>query len=105
MLPGVGHWVTGIDLAWIFQPYLACAAACAVLYGLCAAPAVALAARLRLLHRCAVGAALRLCRLGRIKELTAAFLLALGIAVTAGCSPPSSRGARAMVPVGSPGRR
>ena len=27
MLLGIGHWVTGIDSAWIFQPYLACCAA------------------------------------------------------------------------------
>src|ERR1700728_407996 len=27
MLLGVGHWVTRIDIAWIFQPYLACCAA------------------------------------------------------------------------------
>ena len=31
MLAGVGHWITGIDSAWIFQPYLAvCASALAL---------------------------------------------------------------------------
>ena len=36
MLLGVGHWVTGIDIAWVFQPYLACCAAALSLsiYGL-----------------------------------------------------------------------
>ena len=29
MLPGIGHWITGIDVAWIFQPTMAvCAGGC-----------------------------------------------------------------------------
>ena len=31
MLPGVGRALTGIDIAWVFQPYLACCAAAVAL--------------------------------------------------------------------------
>ena len=86
MLPGVGHWITGIDAAWIFQPYLGvCAAALAICSWDLLAPVVKgpwlrsfaafIAAQSALLFGYAAW--------GGIKELTAAFLLALGIAVTA----------------------
>ncbi len=86
MLPGVGHWVTGLDLAWIFQPYLAvCGAALSlVLYALITplvqwrwlrAFVVFIAAQSALLFGYAAW--------GGIKELTAAFLLALGAALAA----------------------
>jgi hypothetical protein len=83
MLPGVGHWVTGIDIAWIFQPYLACCAAAVSLslYNMLErvlewrwlrAFVAFIAAQSALLFGYAAW--------GGIKELTAAFLLALGIA-------------------------
>ena len=86
MLPGVGHWITGIDAAWIFQPYLAvCAAALAMCGWELLAPVVPsgwlrafvafIAAQSALLFGYAAW--------GGIKELTAAFLLALGLATGA----------------------
>jgi hypothetical protein len=86
LLPGVGHWVTGIDIAWIFQPYLAtCAAALSLtIYALLApllewrwlrAFVAFIAAQSALLYGYAAW--------GGIKELTAAFLLGLGVALVA----------------------
>ena len=86
MLTGVGHWVTGIDIAWIFQPYLACCAAALSLaiYGLLKplldwrwlrAFVCFIAAQSALLYGYAAW--------GGIKELTCAFLVALGAALTA----------------------
>ena len=86
MLLGVGHALTGIDSAWIFQPYLACCGA-AVGLGVYALvePVVGsprlralvafLAAQPALLYGYALW--------GGIKELTAAFLLVLGAALFA----------------------
>ena len=84
MILGVGHWITGVDIAWIFQPYLAaCAAALAmVLYGL-TEPLVrspwlrALVAFIGAQSALLFGYA----AWGGIKELTAAMLLALGLAL------------------------
>jgi hypothetical protein len=86
MLTGVGHWITGIDSAWVFQPTLAvCAAAAALCFWELLAPVVKgdwlrafvafIAAQSALLYGYAAW--------GGIKELTAAFLFALGITVTA----------------------
>ena len=102
MLPGVGHWITGIDAAWIFQPYLAvCAAALALCCWELLAPVVKggwlrafvafIAAQSALLFGYAAW--------GGIKELTAAFLFALGIAVTARLLAAEKLGPRATVPV------
>ena len=86
MLPGVGRGLTGIDIAWVFQPYLACcgAAIALCLYAL-TEPLIAsprlrallafLAAQPALLYGYSLW--------GGIKELTAAFLLALGVALAA----------------------
>ena len=86
MLLGVGHALTGIDSAWIFQPYLACCGA-AVGLGVYAlvepvegsprlrALVAFLAAQPALLYGYALW--------GGIKELTAAFLLVLGAALFA----------------------
>jgi hypothetical protein len=86
LLPGVGHWVTRIDIAWIFQPYLAsCAAALSLtIYALLRpllewrwlrAFVAFIAAQSALLYGYAAW--------GGIKELTAAFLLGLGVALVA----------------------
>jgi hypothetical protein len=86
MLPGVARALTGIDVAWVFQPYLACcgAALALCLYALMA-PVVP-SARLRALLAFA-GAQPSLLYgyslWGGIKESTAAFLLALGVALAA----------------------
>ena len=86
VLLGVGHGLTGIDAAWIFQPYEACCAAALALciYAL-VEPVVSsprtraligfLAAQPALLYGYAMW--------GGIKEVTAAFLLALGVALAA----------------------
>jgi hypothetical protein len=95
MLLGVGHGLTGIDSAWIFQPYLACCGA-AVALGVYAlvepvvrssgvrALVAVLAAQPALLYGYSLW--------GGIKELTAAFLLVLGAALLAGVitAPPES---------------
>lgn len=84
MLPGVGHAFTGIDTAWIYQPYLACCAAAVSLgvysltEGIVTSPRLGalvafLAAQPALLYGYAMW--------GGIKELTAAFLLVLGAAL------------------------
>jgi hypothetical protein len=102
MLPGIGHWITGIDAAWIFQPDLAvCAGALALCcYELLGAVvssawlrafAAFIAAQSALLFGYAAW--------GGIKELTAAFLLALGIAVGVRMLARERPGARAGVPV------
>ena len=86
MILGVGHWITGIDSAWLFQPYMAsCAAALSLaLYGLVMpllesrwlrAFVVFIGAQSALLIGYAAW--------GGIKELTAAFLLVLGVALMA----------------------
>jgi hypothetical protein len=86
MLLGVGHALTGIDVAWIFAPYLAC---CGAAIGLCvyalAEPVVGsprlralvglLAAQPALLYGYA--------QWGGIKEMTSAFLLVLGAVLLA----------------------
>lgn len=84
VLPGVARGLTGIDIAWVFQPYLACCAAAlaACLYAL-TRPLVA-SARLRALVAFIAAQSALLFGYslwGGIKELTAAFLLALGAAL------------------------
>jgi hypothetical protein len=83
MLLGVGHWVTRIDIAWIFQPYLAC---CAAALSLSIYELVGAVLEWRWLR--AFVAFVAPCSAlvygyaawGGIKELTAAFLLALAAA-------------------------
>jgi hypothetical protein len=84
MLLGVGHGLTGIDSAWIFQPYLACCGAAVALgvYAL-AQPLIesprlcALVAFLGAQPALLYGYSLW----GGIKEMTSAFLLVLGVAL------------------------
>jgi hypothetical protein len=86
MLVGVGHWITGIDAAWIFQPYLAvCASALALCCYELLAPVVESAWLRAFAGFIAAQSALLFgyAAWGGIKELTAAFLLVLGIAVIA----------------------
>ena len=80
MLPGVGRALTGVDMAWVFQPYLACcgAAVALCLYALLG-PLIA-SPRMRALFAFLGAQAALLYGYslwGGIKELTAAFLLAL----------------------------
>src|SRR5579862_8268247 len=102
MILGVGHWITGIDIAWIFQPYLAvCAGALALtLFGLVesfvdgrwlAAFVAFVGAQSALLFGYAAW--------GGIKELTAAPLLALGVALVARLLGRPDAGPRASIPL------
>ena len=102
MLPGIGHALTGIDVAWIFQPDMA---VCAGALALCAwellEPVISsgwlrafvafIAAQSALLFGYAAW--------GGIKELTGAFLLALGLAATARMLSAPRPGWRESVPV------
>jgi hypothetical protein len=86
MLPGVARALVGVDIAWVFQPYLACCAAAlslclyALTEPLIASPrlralAVFIAAQSALLYGYSLW--------GGIKELSASFVLALGVALAA----------------------
>jgi hypothetical protein len=84
MLLGVGHGLTGIDVAWIIQPYLAfCGAAVALCVYALVEPVIpspklrALVAFLAAQPALLYGYSLW----GGIKEMTAAFLLVLGMAL------------------------
>jgi hypothetical protein len=90
ILPGLGRELIGVDVAWVFQPYLACCGAAAALciYALIA-PVVS-SARVRALvaFLAAQSALLYGYSLwGGVKELTAAFLLALVAALAAAIIP------------------
>jgi hypothetical protein len=102
MLPGIGHWITGIDAAWIFQPDLA---VCAAALALCCFELLGTVVQSAWLRAFAAFIAAQSALLfgyaawGGIKELTAAFLLALGIAVGVRMLARERPGARAGVPV------
>jgi hypothetical protein len=86
MLLGVGHGLTGIDSAWIVQPYLACCGAAVGLGVYALVEPIVGSPRLRALvaFLAAQPALLYGYSLwGGIKELTAAFLLVLGAALVA----------------------
>ncbi len=86
MVLGVGHWITGIDGAWIFQPY---EAACAAALALCCFDLLEPLVPSAWLRGFAAFVAAQSALLfayagwGGIKELTSSFLLALGIALAA----------------------
>jgi len=86
MLPGVARALTGIDIAWVFQPYLACAAAAASLCLYTLLEPIVASVRIRALLAF-IGAQSALlygyAMWGGIKEVTAAFVLALGAALAA----------------------
>ena len=90
MLPGVARALVGVDIAWVFQPYLACCAAAVALclYSLMEELVSSVRIRALLAFVAAQSALLYGYSLwGGIKELTAAFLLALGVALAALSSP------------------
>jgi len=102
MLPGIGHWITGIDVAWIFQPDLAlCAGALALCCFELLAPVVSSAWLRAFVAFITAQSALLFgyAAWGGIKELTAAFLLALGIAVGVRLLAAERAGLRACLPV------
>jgi hypothetical protein len=83
---GAGHGLTGIDSAWIFQPYLACCGAAVALGVYALAEPLIESPRLRALVAF-LGAQPALLYgyslWGGIKEMTSAFLLVLGVALLA----------------------
>ncbi|HEX5307677.1 MAG TPA: hypothetical protein VFW38_01205 [Solirubrobacteraceae bacterium] len=86
MLPGVARSLVRTDVAWVFQPYLACCGAAVALSAYALLTPIASSTRLRaLLSFLAAQPALLYgySLWGGIKELTAAFLLALGVALAA----------------------
>jgi hypothetical protein len=96
MLPGIGHWITGIDAAWIFQPDLAvCAAALSLCCFELLAPVLESAWLRGFVAFIAAQSALLFgyAAWGGIKELTAAFLLALVVAAGSRLLDPARRGA------------
>jgi hypothetical protein len=105
LLPGVARGLTGIDMAWVFQPYLACCAAALAmaLYALIEPLIRSRPIRTLVAFVAAQPALLYAYSLwSGIKELTAAFLLALGVALAAPLlrRPPADRSDyRAMFPL------
>ena len=84
MLPGVARALVGVDIAWVFQPYLACCAAAVALSVYALMEPIIPSARIKaLLSFLAAQSALLYgySLWGGIKELTAAFLLVLGVAL------------------------
>jgi hypothetical protein len=102
MLPGVARALVGVDIAWVFQPYLAC---CAAALALClyailrplvrSSPITALAAFVGAQSALLYGYSLW----GGIKELTTAFLLALGVALVSEVLPKRPQRARELLPL------
>jgi hypothetical protein len=102
MLLGAGHGLSGIDSAWIFQPYLAC---CAVAVGLgiyALVEPVVQSPRLRALVAFVAAQPALLygyAMWGGIKELTAAFLLVLGAALFARVMATRAESPRRLLPL------
>ncbi len=105
MLLGVGHGLTGIDPAWIIQPYFACCAAALALGVYALVEPLVPSPRLRALvaFLAAQPALLYGYSLwGGIKEMTAAFVIVLGIALAVPLlrrPPVRLRELRAMLPL------
>jgi hypothetical protein len=102
MLLGVGHALTGIDSAWIFQPYLACCGAAVGLGVYALVEPVVESPRLRALVAFLAAQPALLYGYspwGGIKELTSAFLLVLGAALVAALIAARPESPRRLFPV------
>jgi hypothetical protein len=102
MLPGLGRALVGMDVAWIFQPYLACCAAAVALclYALMEPMVSSVRIRALLAFAAAQSALLYGYSLwGGIKEMTASFLLALGVALAATVLPRRPSSWRELLPL------
>jgi hypothetical protein len=103
ILLGIGRAVTGVDAAWVYQPYLAC---CGAALGLCVYALTADVVASRWLRGLIafVGAQPALLYgyslIGGVKELTAAFLLALVAALAAPLLGRRPAGRRRVIPLG-----
>ena len=103
MLPGVARALTGIDIAWVFQPYLACCGAAVALSVYALLGPLVQGPRLRALLAFfgAQPALLYGYSLwGGIKEMTAAFLLATGAALAAALMARRPASWRELIPLG-----
>ncbi|MDE3070398.1 MAG: hypothetical protein KGJ43_06685, partial [Acidobacteriota bacterium] len=102
ILPGVVRGLTGIDMAWVFQPYLSgCAAAVAMALFALIEPIIA-SARLRALIAFVAAQSALLYAYSQwsgIKELTAAFLLCAGVALAAPMLARPPRRSRELLPL------
>ncbi|MEA2371450.1 MAG: hypothetical protein QOH12_1844 [Solirubrobacteraceae bacterium] len=102
MLLGLGRGLVGVDLAWVYQPYLACAGAALAMCLYALSEPLVEAVRLRALIAF-IGAQPALLYgyslWGGIKEMTAAFLLALIAALGVQALRERPAGARATVPL------
>ena len=103
ILPGAARALTGIDIAWVFQPYLACCGAAVALCVYALIGPVVSSPRLRALlaffgsqPALLYGYSLW----GGIKELTAAYLLALGAALGAVLLARRPTSWRGLIPLG-----
>jgi hypothetical protein len=97
MILGAARGLLGTDVAWVFQPYLAASGAAlslALLALLGSGRRAAIAAGLGALPALLYGYGLW----GGIKELTAAWLLATGVALLATATPPRGR---SLIPLGA----
>jgi hypothetical protein len=102
MLLGVAHGLTGIDAAWIFQPYLACCGAAVALCLFALMRPLVPSPRVRALLAFVAAQSALLYGYGLwggIKELTAAFLLALGVALAAAVLPRRPARGRELLPL------
>src|SRR5438128_3026429 len=102
MLPGVVRGVLRTDVAWIFQPYLACCGAAIALCVWSMFEQILASARVRALLAFAAAQPALLYGYslwGGIKELTAAFLLVLGVALAAGLLQRRPSSWRALLPL------
>jgi hypothetical protein len=102
MLPGIARWLARLDVAWAFQPYLACCAAAVALALDAMLEATVRAPRVRALLAFGGAQAALLYGYslwGGVKELTAAFLLALGVALASAMIAKRPARAREMVPL------
>jgi hypothetical protein len=102
MLPGIARWLARVDVAWAFQPYLACCAAAVALCLDAILDAAVIARRVRALLAFGGAQAALLYGYslwGGDKELTAAFLLALGVALAAALLPRRPTRARELLPL------
>ncbi|HTR72331.1 MAG TPA: hypothetical protein VMG80_01940, partial [Solirubrobacteraceae bacterium] len=103
MLLGVGHGLTGIDSAWVFQPYLACCGAAVGLSIYALSEPLVASPRLRALVAFLAAQPALLYGYGLwggIKELTAAFLLVLGAALLARAARERPAKPRELLPLG-----
>ena len=102
MLLGLGRGLVGVDLAWVYQPYLACAGAALAMCLYALSEPIVESARLRAVIAFVAAQPALLYGYGLwggIKEMTAAFVLALVAALGVAALRERAGGARATLPL------